>query len=94
MVKTNSLVVEKQWEHPPPFDHILKSKKGANLIYKQLINLEKEQEPTGFLKWKKQINISKEDWKRMFTNLKRTTRDSKLIWLQYRINHSILSTNR
>ena len=30
----------------------------------------------------------------MFTNLKRTTRDSKLIWLQYRINHNILSTNR
>ena len=89
-----NLNFEKQWEHPPPFDHILKSKKGANLIYKQLTNLEKEQEPTGFLKWKKQINISKEDWKRMFTNLKRTTRDSKLFWLQYRINHSILSTNR
>ena len=65
-----NLNFEKQWEHPPPFDHILKSKKGANLIYKQLTNLEKEQEPTGFFTWKKQINISKEDWKRMFENKK------------------------
>ena len=32
--------------------------------------------------------------KKTFTQMKYTTKDSKLHWLQYRINHHILTTNR
>ena len=81
-------------EFPLPFNVIFNAKKGAALIYRNLNSQEKEQEPTGFLKWNKQITISKTDWKQTFRNLKRTTKDCKLIWLQYRISHSILTTNR
>ena len=85
---------EKQYKFPPPFDHILTIKKGASLIYRKLINIEKKTVATGFLKWNKKVTISKEDWIEIFKNLKITTKDSKLIWLQYRISHSILTTNR
>ena len=40
------------------------------------------------------IAISKKEWQQTFRDIKRTTKDSKLIWLQYRISHSILTTNR
>ena len=55
---------------------------------------EKVQESTGFLKWNKLLKISKTNWKQLFRDVIKTTKDKKLIWLQYRINHSILSTNR
>ena len=58
------------------------------------MSYEKEQESTGFRKWNKHFAISQLDWKETFRNLKKTTKDSKLIWLQYRISHSILTTNR
>ena len=81
-------------EFPPPFNIIFKTKKGAALIYRNLMSYEREQESTGFHKWNKYFTISKLDWKEIFRNLKKATKDSKLIWLQYRISHSILTTNR
>ena len=56
-------------EFPFPFNVIFNAKKGAALIYRNLNSQEKEQEPTGFLKWNKQITISKADWKQTFRNL-------------------------
>ena len=90
----NFQVKRKQCENQTPFNIILKSKKGAALIYKHIMEHENQQKSTGFMKWNKKIDFSEEEWKKSFRNLKQTTKDYKLIWLQFRISHSILSTNR
>ena len=41
----------------------------------------------------KQLNITPEQWKKIYTLLYLTTKDTYLRWLQYRILHIILPTN-
>jgi hypothetical protein len=74
-----------------PWSLIFKNGKGVKCIYQALIK--KESIPTGISKWiKHELNI--ENWKDLFKSLYNTTKDSRLIWMQYRILHNILTTNR
>ena len=41
----------------------------------------------------KQLNITPEQWKKIYTLLYLTTKDTYLRWLQYRILHNSLPTN-
>ena len=77
----------------PAIDIIIKTKKGASLIYKKFID-DCTIDSKGKGKWASVTDISNEDWHNAFSFLKWTTKDTKLRWLQYRILHSILTTNR
>lgn len=68
-----------------------KSRKGSKDMYKILIN--NNVTPTGQLKWGE---ILGEDliWKHIFKLPFTVTVNTKLQWLQYRINHRILATNK
>jgi len=48
----------------------------------------------GFEKWEKVMDISVYEWQSCFKSLVALTKDTKLWWLQYRILHHILTTNR
>ena len=49
--------------------------------------------PTGQTRWNKQLNITPEQWKKIYTLPYLITKDTYLLWLQYRILHNILPTN-
>ena len=76
----------------PALNHIMSKEKGSSDIYKTFIALRKE--ITGFQRWSKIINLSNETWLSSFKLLKITTSDTKLRWLQFRILHYIITTNR
>ena len=76
----------------PPLNVILKQKKGASEIYKIFIDFStdcKGKEKSILL-----TGINGEEWLTSFTILKFSTHDTKLRWLQFRILHLILTTNR
>ena len=83
---------DKTVKYQPPLNIIMKSKKGACEIYKSFIF--NSNECKGRDKWIKSLNITNEDWYNAFFKLKFTTKDTKLRWLQFRILHNILTTNR
>ena len=70
-------------------------KKGCRAIYKLL--LKTEEIPTSLPKWSNDlINIPNSnvwDIRSIYEIVFKTTKDSKLQWFQYRINHRILGTN-
>ena len=76
----------------PVFDTLISHGKNSSQIYNNMVNTDVT--VTGLQKWKAQVEISNKIWKKTFTQMKYTTKDSKLHWLQYRINHHILTTNR
>jgi len=87
--------------HLKPFKHVILSpalnkimitEKGSSLIYHEMINIEKE--ITGHIRWSKGNEMLRGDWEHCFDLLKNTTHDTKLRWLQFRILHYILTTNR
>ena len=51
-------------------------------------------EPTGKVKWNAFINFNDEQWKIIFSMPFKNTTDSKLQWIQFRVNHSIIVTNK
>lgn len=71
---------------------IFKTPKGASLINKTLIK--KNYTPKGISKWQEKEFFEDFNWKDLFINLNRTTKDTKLVWFQYIILHNILTTNR
>ena len=70
----------------------MKKKSGASDIYKVFLSFHVQY--TGFNKWHQLTDISHEEWLSSFSIMKFTTKDTKLRWLQYRILHHILTTNR
>ena len=66
--------------------------KGASVIYHSM--LEPDVQNKGFQKWQTHIQITLDIWKNSFKILKQCTDDTKLRWLQFRILHNILTTNR
>ena len=66
------------------------TRKGCSGIYKVLN--ENSNTPNGVKKWDYLNNTTM--WKQAFCILKKLTTDTKLMWLQYRILHNILTTNR
>ena len=70
---------------------LINIKKGSSKIYKILnehINV-----PTGVRKWQNEHEVMNR-WNEAFHLLINTTTDTKLLWLQFRILHHCLTTNR
>lgn len=76
---------------PDSIQVLIKTKKGSKDMYR--IFIKNETEPTGKKKWNKTFNFTDERWQNIFNNCFQITHNSKLLWLQYRINHYILPTN-
>ena len=76
----------------PALEVILTTKSGTAPIYKVL--LDSNEKYQGYIKWSSKTEIDKTDWIETFEKLKNTTKDTKLRWLQYRILHHILTTNK
>ena len=72
------------------FKPIIQTKKGSSKFYRALT--QKSEIPKGVAKW--EMLKDNPDWKQVFLKLKATTNDPRLIWLQYRIIHNILTTNK
>ena len=88
ILKTTAVKINNQ----PPIDIILRCKKGTSSIYKTL--LDNNFEIKGRDKWFNLIGLENAEWLNSFIFLKRTTNDTKLRWLQFRIIHHTLTTNR
>ena len=78
--------------YQPALNFILSTTKGASIIYHSM--LQPDGQNKGFQKWSLHTQISLENWKNSFKILKQCTHDTKLRWLQFRILHNILTTNR
>ena len=83
---------EKLYTSQPPLQIIMKTKKGASQIYQKLIYIEYTSK--GLTKWQNSTGITKKNWHKSFYKAKKTTNDTKLLYLQFRILHNILTTNR
>ena len=92
LVNHSELKPFKAIEHSPVLNIIMSNKKGSSFIYKSMIP--KEKEITGYKRWTNNTDFTKTDWEKCFNLLKFTNSDTKLRWLQFRILHHILSTNR
>ncbi len=66
-------------------------KKGSSKIY-QVFN-EHMNIPTGIIKWQNEHDVMTR-WNDAFILLTKSTNDTKLLWLQFRILHHCLTTNR
>ena len=66
---------------------LINSKTDKKFLYR-ILNFNNDK-PTGQKKWDDQFEISQEEWKKIHKNVFKNTKDSKLQWLQYRINHKI-----
>jgi len=92
---TNSISIEKQGKKhnfQPALNIILTTKSGTSPIYNKFII--PEANISGFRKWSQNTGISKDEWLDSFVKLIATTNDPKLRWIQSRILHHILTTNR
>ena len=77
---------------PFGFKIYIKSKKGTQDMYK-LIN-ECKESPNGRIAWDKRYTFNEMEWKHIFKEPYRLTRDTTMQWFQTRINHKILATNK
>jgi hypothetical protein len=72
-----------------------KDKKGCRSIYKAMQNI--NQYPNSLQKWKDNLtafsDLSFFQNNSIYDMVHRYTKDQKIIWLQFRINHRILATN-
>ena len=78
--------------YQPALDFLMNTIKGASAIYHTL--LEPDVQNKGFQKWHTCTQITLTKWKNSFKIQKQSTKDTKLRWLQFRILHNILTTNR
>ena len=69
---------------------LLTCRKGSKPMY-NIIN-QMSCEPTGKVKWNAFINFDDKQWKIIFSMPFTNTTDSKLQWIQFRVNHSIIVT--
>ena len=81
----------KHIDYQPPLHCILKINKGCSFIYK-ILN-QTDTLPTGIKKWQETGGLFNQ-WKHCFEKLANTTQDTTLKWLQFRILHNCLTTNR
>ena len=86
-VLTNSV----RTENNPSVHALLAYKSGSRCIYQGILN--EHEKPKGTKRWgNKLYNIH--PWPSFFKHLKKGTDDCKLLWLQFRIIHHILTTVR
>ena len=77
---------------PFAFKIYLKSKKGTQDMYK-LLNKSTEL-PSGRIAWDKKYTFNNNEWKTIFKEAFRITKDTTMQWFQTRINHKNLATNK
>ena len=82
----------KDVQHDPALNKILMKEKGTSHIYQEMITI--TQEITGHKRWSITNELTRQEWEVSFNLLKKTTFDTKLRWLQFRILHFILTTNQ
>ena len=70
---------------------ILKRKKGTKDIYWMLIP---KVVPNGEKKWNQILELNELEWREIFKLPFAVTNNTKLQWLQFRVNHRILATNK
>ena len=85
-----------QTDNPKPFipfniKIFCTNKKGTKHIYNTLIA--EKVIPLGKMKWGKIFEISDNQWGKIYSYPFHQTKNSKLQWLQFRINNYILTTN-
>ena len=79
--------------HPKTIRTITIEEKGSKNIYKSLIQCTIT--PKAENKWKTELNLGNDfDFKKIYQNIHRLTRDSNLKWFQYKIQHRLLATNK
>ena len=78
-------------ENQTTIQFLINIKKGSSKIHRVL--KENTNIPSGVRKWQGEHDIMNR-WTDAFTLLIKTTPDTKLIWLQFRILHHCLTTNR
>ena len=73
---------------------ILRNKKGSKAIYDTFIS-NKSYVAKNVSKWSTELNLDENvNWNKIQYTVFRTTTDVKLRWLQYRISHRIIATNK
>ena len=90
--KFQNLKSKSTLEKQPFLNLIISCKKGAARIYQEI--LEETNDITGLKKCITKMSINKDLWLKSFNILKKSTKDTKLWWIQFRILHQILTTNR
>ena len=70
----------------------IQCKKGSKSMY-DVLNTSNTI-PTGKTKWNNTFDLTDIQWKRIFAMPFMSTKDSKLQWLQFRVNHHIVVTNK
>ena len=83
---------KKHYMFQPPLQIIMSTKKGASKIYQKLIYTDYASK--GLMKWQNITGINKQFWEKSFYQLFETINDTKLRYLQFRILHYTLTTNR
>ena len=78
--------------YQPALNFIMNTVKGASPLYHLM--LEPDIQNRGYKKWHTQTQITLDQWQNSFKILKNSTTDTKLRWLQLKILHNILTTNR
>lgn len=99
LLKLNIQDLAKAQKYNLPIPHVLsiinKDKKGCHSIYKAMQPV--GQYPNSLQKWTNEIADKTEpnffQHKSIYDIIYKFTKDPKLIWFQYRINHRILATN-
>lgn len=82
----------KNISYQPALNFIMNTTKGASAIYHSI--LKPDVKNKGFQKWQQITHVTLNQWKNSFKILKHSTHDTKLRWLQLRILHNILTTNK
>jgi len=72
---------------------LIKCVKGSRNVYR-IFAKKNETTPRAMIKWNHVLNLDTKQWKNIYRCTFKTTNDSKLLWLQFRINHRILGTNK
>ncbi|XP_069109859.1 uncharacterized protein [Argopecten irradians] len=76
---------------PINIEIFLRNRNGAKDVYD--IFIKRNTEPTGKKKWNELFDLDDTAWAMIYKAPFTVTKNTKLQWLQYRINHHILTTN-
>ncbi|XP_033760095.1 uncharacterized protein LOC117342175 [Pecten maximus] len=76
---------------PLNIEVFLRKRKGSRDFYNILI--QNNIIPTGKVKWNKEFELNDATWAQIYKTPFVVTKNTKLQWIQYRINHHILTTN-
>ena len=93
-IKDNCSQKELSPFRPLFIEHLCKDTRGSRALYDIFIT-KLYSKPKYENKWEGSLEFENgDDWKILNSNIFRSTKDTKLIWFQYRIVHRIIATNK